>query len=101
MWSLFVSSLMMTLLSVQAVIMEEEASPYHYGNYVESLVSFNIGTHRIPSNMDNSTSMHVYVVAPNCTTDTTLPIFYFYTAFAGKVPSQMYNEFLRHIARSS
>ena len=41
MWSLFVSlSLMVTLFSVQAMIMEEEASPYHYGNYVESLVSF-------------------------------------------------------------
>lgn len=90
------TSLLVTLLyfikSVQSI---DELSPYRYGKYLESLTSFDLGSHR---KLDSDTNMHVYIVAPNCTEDTKMPIFYFYTAFAGKVPSLFYNEFLRHIA---
>lgn len=92
---LFLVSFGELIKSVKAI---KEFSPYHYGNYIESLASFNVGTHRQPATNSTAADMHIYIVSPNCTIDTSMPIFYFFTAFAGKVPSVFYNEFLRHIA---
>lgn len=76
-------------------------SPYLKGRYYESLVEINIGNHTTPN---EDAEVHIFIVTPNITTGISVttqlyaPTFYFWTAFAGKVPSVFYTELFNHIA---
>jgi hypothetical protein len=69
-------------------------NPYQLGEYKDSLVDINYGNH---STAGDGVSVHIYIVTPKEATKS-LPIYYFFTAFAGKVPAPMYKNYFDHIA---
>jgi hypothetical protein len=74
------------------------ADPYKVGPFYDSLGTVGLGNHSVP---DTNVGVHLFVVAPTSVDDSTsslLPVFLFWTAFAGKIPSQMYLEYFEHVA---
>jgi hypothetical protein len=68
--------------------------PYQLGEYADSLLDVNYGNHSTPG---DGAAVHIYIISPAHALES-LPIFYFFTAFAGKVPAPMYKNYFDHIA---
>lgn len=82
-WSLYLSLFLIA-----------ESNPYQAGSYLDSLVEINYGNHSTPG---EGVDIHIYIVAPQ-SANVELPVFSFFTAFAGAVPAAMYLNWFNHIA---
>jgi hypothetical protein len=82
------------LASSLATAVGASVNPYQPGEYADSLLDINYGNHSTPG---DGATVHLYIVSPAHALES-LPIFYFFTAFAGKIPAPMYKNYFDHIA---
>lgn len=83
------------LLSVSLpLLIHGGGNPYELGEYQDTLVDISYGNHSTPG---SGVNVHIYILSPKDAA-TPLPVYYFFTAFAGKVPSPMYKNYFAHIA---
>ena len=78
--------------------MRAAADPYKTGPFYDSIGTVSLGNHSIP---DPAVGVHLFVVAPKLVvqgSSSLLPVFLFWTAFAGKIPAPMYLEYFEHVA---
>mmetsp|Transcript_19439 Transcript_19439/g.20159 ORF Transcript_19439/g.20159 Transcript_19439/m.20159 type:complete len:345 (+) Transcript_19439:100-1134(+) len=84
-------SLLLIFISIFSVF---SSNPYETGPYLSSLVDINYGNH---STYGDGVGVHIFIVTPK-NADKTLPVYFFFTAFAGKVPAPMYRNYFNHVA---
>jgi len=81
---------------VVSVISQITSDPYKLGVYAGQEGNVSIGSHFQANDLEDRP--HIFVVAPNTAKAVNLPVYVFWTASAGRVPSQAYYDYLTHVA---